>query len=206
MRTRCSGGVNSASARLHVERLVERVEVGDDGVAAQVRRGVRVDGEPADRLLVAGDRSARPAPTREDPLQPVSPSITGGSVPLERDPVRLERDREAAEVADVLADGQRAVDVVLGQPGRGQRVVLVDQRLGAALELGPVVRLPPVGEVAVAVVLAALVVEAVADLVPDHRADAAVVRGVVGVGVEERRLQDRGREHDLVHAAGGSRR
>ena len=72
--------------------------------------------------------------------------------------------------------------------------------LDAALELGAVLRLPPVGEVAVAVVLAALVVEAVPDLVPDHRADPAVVRGVVGLGVEERRLQDRGREHDLVHA------
>jgi hypothetical protein len=58
---------------------------------------------------------------------------------------------------------------------------------------------PPVGDVAVAVVLRALVVEAVADLVADDRADAAVVGGVVGLGVEERRLQDRGREHDLVH-------
>ena len=48
--------------------------------------------------------------------------------------------------------------------------------------------------------LRALVVEAVADLVADHRADAAVVHRVVGVQVEERRLQDRGREDDLVHA------
>ncbi len=44
-----------------------------------------------------------------------------------------------------------------------------------------------------------LVVETVADLVSDHRADAAVVRGVLGIRVEERRLQNRGREHDHVH-------
>ena len=59
---------------------------------------------------------------------------------------------------------------------------------------------PPVDQVAVAVVLGALVVEPVADLVADHRADAAVVGGVVGLGVEERRLQNRCGKDDLVHA------
>ena len=37
-----------------------------------------------------------------------------------------------------------------------------------------------------------------ADLVADHRADRAEVLGGVGIGVEERRLQDRGREGDVV--------
>ena len=68
------------------------------------------------------------------------------------------------------------------------------------LEGGPVVGGPPVVEVAVAVVLRALVVEAVTDLVADDRADAAVVLGRVGVGVEERLLQDAGGEADLVGA------
>ena len=58
---------------------------------------------------------------------------------------------------------------------------------------------PPVVEFAVAVVLRALVVETVADLMADHRADAAVVRGILGIRVEERRLQNGGREHDHVH-------
>ena len=44
----------------------------------------------------------------------------------------------------------------------------------------------------------ALVVEAVRHLVADHGADRAVVHRVVGVRVEERRLQDAGREDDLV--------
>ena len=51
-----------------------------------------------------------------------------------------------------------------------------------------------------AVVLRALVVEAVADLVADDRADAAVVLGRLGVRREERLLQDAGREADLVGA------
>jgi hypothetical protein len=49
-----------------------------------------------------------------------------------------------------------------------------------------------------------LVVEAVADLVADlvadDRADRSVVGRIVAIGIEERILQDRGREHDLVHA------
>jgi hypothetical protein len=32
----------------------------------------------------------------------------------------------------------------------------------------------------------------------DHRADRAVVQRIVGLRIEERRLQDGGREHDLV--------
>ena len=52
----------------------------------------------------------------------------------------------------------------------------------------------------VAVVLRALIVEMVAELVPDHRADAAVIDRRIGVRIEERRLQDRGREDDLDHA------
>ncbi len=34
--------------------------------------------------------------------------------------------------------------------------------------------------------------------VPDHHADGAVVYGIVGVHVEERSLQDAGRERDRV--------
>ena len=46
--------------------------------------------------------------------------------------------------------------------------------------------------------LAALIVEAVAHLVADHRADRAVIDRRIGVRIEEGRLQDRGREGDLV--------
>ena len=83
-------------------------------------------------------------------------------------------------------------------PGH-ERVVLGDEVLGALLEGGAVVVGPPVVQQPVAVEAAALVVEAVADLVADDRADAAVVRRGVALGVEERVLQDRRGEHDLVH-------
>ena len=57
---------------------------------------------------------------------------------------------------------------------------------------------PPVAHGAGRVDLAALVVEAVADLVADDRADGAVVHRRVRRRIEERRLQDAGGEDDLV--------
>src|ERR1700734_1165195 len=53
-------------------------------------------------------------------------------------------------------------------------------------------------QIAAAVVLTALIVETMADLVADDGADAAIVGRIVRLGVEERRLQNRSREHDLI--------
>ena len=128
----------------------------------------------------------------------MSPSITAGRLVAEGDAVGRVADGEPAEVADVLADGERAVDLLARGVAGLELVELGDERVGAGLERRPVLVGPPVAQRAVAVELRALVVEAVADLVADDRADAAVVDGVVGVGVEERRLQDRGGEDDLV--------
>ena len=47
--------------------------------------------------------------------------------------------------------------------------------------------------------LGALVVEAVGHFVADDGAHAAVVDGIVRLGVEERRLKDSGGENDFVH-------
>ena len=67
-------------------------------------------------------------------------------------------------------------------------------------------RAPPVAKHAVRIELAALVVEAVAHLVADDRADRTVIDRRIGVRIEERRLQDRRREGDLVGRAGCSKR
>jgi hypothetical protein len=46
--------------------------------------------------------------------------------------------------------------------------------------------------------LASLIVEAVTDLVADHRADCAVIHCVIRVDVEERRLKNAGWKRDFV--------
>src|SRR3546814_15992432 len=79
---------------------------------------------------------------------------------------------DLAQVADVLAQGQLAVDVLVGVVGQRRIAVeLGDQLVDACLEAGAVFLRPPVDVVAGAVELAALVVEAVPGLVYDNRAE-----------------------------------
>ena len=105
-------------------------------------------------------------------------------------------DREPAEVGDVLAQRQPAVHVQAVERPRTRRTARRAPRRAASNSArSSSVHQSRSGR---GVELAALVVEAVRDLVADDRADGAVVHGVVGVGVEERRLQDARREDDLV--------
>ena len=104
--------------------------------------------------------------------------------------------RQAAQIADVLAHRQLTVHALAFQ--RAIRGVLRAQRPGAGLEARAVLVGPPVALDAGGIRLRALVVEAVAHFVADHAADSAVVHRRIGAHVEERRLQDAGREHDLV--------
>ena len=120
MRTRCPGGGQRVPL-LHAERLVELVEVADDAVAAELGRRVRVDRPAAAIASASRSLTARPAPSRgRTAAAPVRPSITGRLVAVERDPVGLVGDRQAAEVADVLADRQRAVDVLARAAAAGR--------------------------------------------------------------------------------------
>ena len=80
-----------------------------------------------------------------------------------------------------------------------QFVVLLDHQAGAGLVGLHVLGRPPVLQVALGIILATLVVEAVGHFMADHHADGAVVHRVVRQGIEERRLQDAGGEDDLVH-------
>ena len=116
--------------------------------------------------------------------------------PFQRLLVRAQRDRRAAEVGDRFAVHELAVDV---DPLRDvELAVLVGHAIRARLEILQILGREPVAQIALRVVLRALIVEAVRHLVADDRADAAVVVGVVRVRIEERRLQDAGREGDVV--------
>ena len=185
---------------LDVEGSVEGVDVADDLVAAELRRGVGVDRQAAHGLGRTHLGLPRLRPGVEEALVGgEAVDRLGSRRAVEREAQRLVGDAEPAEVADVLADRQRAVDGVGVAALGGELVVLVDEDRGEGVEGGPVVIGPPVDHRPGAVVLRALVVEAVADLVADDGADRAVVDRVVGVGMEERRLEDGRREHDLVH-------
>ena len=120
----------------------------------------------------------------------------GGGLALQRFVVGVVGDGEAAEVGDVFAEGEFAVDVDVVDADAG--VEFLDDFVGAGGVAGAVFGGPPVVEVSCGVVLAALVIEAVGHFVADDGADGAVVDGIIGVGLEEGGLQDAGGEDDSV--------
>ena len=105
-------------------------------------------------------------------------------------------DGDAGQIGDILAQGQLAIHLLAGD--RLVRAVLGHDLVGALLEALHVFSRPPIGKPAGLVIFAALIVEMVGDFVADHGADAAIVHGIIGIGIKERRLQNCGREHDFV--------
>ena len=72
---------------------------------------------------------------------------------------------------------------------------------GAFVKILAILGRPPIAQVALAVELRALIVEAVGDFVADDGAHAAVVHGVVRFRIVEGRLHDARGKHDFIHAA-----
>ena len=113
--------------------------------------------------------------------------------------VGVDGDQKATQVGNVLTEGQLAIDAHAGDGFVG--VVLGGQFVRLGRETVGVFLCPPVAQAAIGVDLSALVVEAMGDFVSDDRADGAVVHRRVSRRIEEWRLQDASRKHDLVFQA-----
>ncbi len=107
-------------------------------------------------------------------------------------------EQKAAVIRGVFAQGEPAVDVHVVH--RNELAVLVHEAGGADLEVLFVLGGPPIVQVAVAVELRSLIVEAVRELMADDAADMAVVHREIGLLVVKRGLQNAGRKVNVVHA------
>ena len=103
---------------------------------------------------------------------------------------------QAAGVGDVFAQRLVAVDMHAGK--HLVPVVQFRNPLGPHLEAAGIGIGPPVLQVALPVILPALVVEAMGEFMADGRGERAVIVGVTGALVEEGGLQDARRQDDLV--------
>ena len=108
----------------------------------------------------------------------------------------IEGNLQTTMVGEVLAQCQPAVGLEVGQ--HVDLVEELDTHVGTLLKLGRIGGCPPVGHVAVLVVVTALVVKTMGHLMTNHHTDGSVVEGIVGLGIEIRRLQDAGGETDFV--------
>ena len=181
---------------LDVHGLIPGIDIAHRPVDAEFRRAVRIGKQALARGLLVGLVAPDLAVAQEQPLIAGKPVENRRLLAVEREVIGGLGDGQARKVGDVLAQRQLAVDE--HALDRAVAIVLVDELGRARIEILAVVRRPPILQHALGVVFAALIVEAVADLMADHRADAAIIHGVVGIGIEEGRLQNRRRKDDLV--------
>src|SRR5664279_5383580 len=99
---------------------------------------VRVKGQQAHYFGVPDLGLPDPRPGQEEPLRPGQPVDALRFGAIQRDAPGLVGDAQTAEVADVLADRQRAVHVVAGGLCGFEHVVLRDQLLRQLVERLPV--------------------------------------------------------------------
>ena len=103
---------------------------------------------------------------------------------------------DSAVVGGVLALGQAAV---LLHTGFGNKLgVLISDAVASFVVSFGIVSGPPIAQISVFVEFAPLIVIAMDGLVPNHGASGRVVDRIVFGGIEERRLQNSGREVDCV--------
>ena len=184
---------------------------------------MRVDRYILCRHLRADRRLPDPSPLQEHPLQCGVLLIVGGTIGIDQSfdshlwrRVEIQalvrqvaaqgndRDTQSAQVTNVLAKGEFAVDLVasfatLLQPSRHQPIELLHELVGQLRERRAVFLRPPGLQVSIAIELGTLVVEAMPDLVANDGADRSEIPGRVGVHIEKRWAQDRSGEGDVIH-------
>src|SRR5205807_8135525 len=151
------------------KRLVKSVVVHRGAIGPEAPRRMRIDRQQLELTRLARLATPDLRPGQEEALLAGQPCDHRRRVAAERPAVCLERDLQSRQVRDVLAQRQAAVHPVARD--RLVTVELLDQFGAQRIEGGPVLLGPPAAQQAVAIEFAALVIEAVADLVPDYGAD-----------------------------------
>ena len=130
-----SGGEPHRVIGANIECRIKLVDIGQNLITAELGRGVRIDYEHLGGELDTRRSAPHPRPRVEEALRPGDGVNDGGRLGSEAlgfksgDP-RRPRDRQTAEIPDVLPDGERAINsrrIVTRQIRWGKAVVLVDK-------------------------------------------------------------------------------
>src|SRR5690606_36973533 len=105
-------------------------------------------------------------------------------------------DQQATEVSDIFSQSKLPLYVYALQWLIS--IILSYQFAGSFLEIFQILFLPPVLQIAIRIIPAALIIKTVGNLVADHCAYAAIIHSSICLVVVKRRLQNPGRENNLV--------
>src|SRR5271156_2544489 len=111
------------------------------------------------------------------------------------------RQLQSSVVGRIFTQRQLAIElnVALVVLHRNKTRILVGRAIGALLKFLGVLRRPPVAEIALRIVLPALVVEAVREFMSNHHPDAAIIHRVIHQLAVKRRLQNSRGKVDIIH-------
>src|SRR4029077_957696 len=183
----------------NVKCLLKLRHVLKRSIYAKLRRRMRIGGESQLLVFVANLRPPNRGERHEEALfrrEAVDLFVALLWMFVQRFLQRGVGEFDSADISDVFALGELAIDVLTRQ--RLVSVVLLYDRTRTLLKFCGGFRRPPVTQIACGIELPSLIVKAVRHFMADHGANRAVVYCVVSVGVEERWLQNAGREHDLI--------
>src|SRR5665213_1661714 len=193
-------GLSTANHRhplLASEGLLEFRHVGNGAVDPEAIDGMWI-GLRLQALRFRGFvRAPDLAPAEEELLRFVEAAEFGHGLAREVVHERDPGEPQPAVIGCIFAQSEFAVHVDAALHGKAG--IFVDQALLAPIEGFGVSGGPPVVEIAFRIELAAFVVESMGEFVPDDSTDGAVIDGIRGLFVEERRLQDARREVDVIH-------
>src|SRR6185312_16434395 len=102
-------------------------------------------------------------------------------------------------VSGVLAQGEAAIQLEIID--RGERAVFIGHATDALLKFLAVFSGPPVTQIAFGIKLASLIVKPMSKLMANDQANSAHVDSIIHLAIKEWRLQNAGREDNLIVAA-----
>ena len=142
--------------------------------------------QPLTQVVLAIEPTPDLRPAHKEPLISCIPVQNRRFFTAQRQPIGIMSHGETRQIGDILAHCQLGVHIhsfdwaISG--------VLFTKLVGAGLESRGIFLRPPVTQQAIAVGLAALIVESVGDLMADYGANSAVVDRRVGMWIEKGRL------------------
>lgn len=180
----------------YVERLIPSVNVRQCAVHTPSAQRVRVNLYAVAYFLLGDIVCPYPRISQEEALSGSEIVLVLQFLALRGVKESIVSHLQSSVVSQVLTQSETTIGVQIGQHlDIGEEIGIHVRTL---LEAFGIASCPPVTHIAVGVILAALVIEAVCHLVAYHYTDSAIVEGLVCLRIKERILQDTCGETNLV--------
>src|SRR5205823_7746009 len=183
-------------ARLHLKCVIPAVDIPGRTNHPELTERMRIARHLLAHIIIGNFATPCLGPTQKNALLASEPVEHRRRFSSKRSLIGIEREREPSQIRNIFAHGYFAIYSHARQ--RFILRILLAQNLGARLESLCILRQPPIAQRPRGIDFAPLIVEAVGQFVPDNATGGAVVDRRIGIGIEDRRLQNSGGKNDVA--------